>query len=592
LSSRFVVGIDLGTTNSAIAFASAAAGVVQRLDVPQVVQAGTVEARPLLPSFLYLAAHGELPPHALDLPWAQRDDFTVGEFALRRGQEVPGHLVASAKSWLSHAGADRTAPILPWGGSDDVAKLSPLEVSAHYLAHMRDAWNHVVAKGDDALRLEAQEVYLTVPASFDPVARELTARAAAQVGLENLILLEEPQAAVYAWIDASAESWRRDIRAGDVVLVCDVGGGTTDFSLIAAREAAGELVLERVAVGDHILLGGDNMDLALAHAVRARLESAGTKLDAWQFRALALSCRAVKERMLSDSAEARLPVSILGRGKKVVGGTLRVAIERGEVERSLLEGFFPPCEIAAKPQAPRRAGLQEIGLPYAPDAAITRHLAHFLARHREVARPTAVLFNGGVMQAAALRQCVVDNLDRWYSGASVRVLPAHEPEFAVARGAAYYGLARRGRGVRIRGGTARSFYVGIESAMPAVPGMRPLLKALCVLPQGVEEGGGAIELPAQEFGLVVGEPAEFRFLASTVRKDDAVGTVLESWSDDLDELPAVETTLAWEGQEGTAVPVHLQARVNEVGVLELWFVSRDGTHRWKLEFSTRSDERA
>jgi molecular chaperone DnaK (HSP70) len=597
LTSRYVVGIDLGTTNSAVAFAEGESAAVRIFPVPQVTAPGTVEPRPLLPSFLYLAGEGELPAGALDVPWdGPGRDFAVGDFAHSRGLEVPRRLVASAKSWLSHAGADRTAAILPWGGDDDSRKLSPLEVSARTLAHVRDAWNHAMARGDDDARLERQEVVLTVPASFDPVARELTARAAEQAGLEHLTLLEEPQAALYSWIEASDDGWRREVSAGDVILVCDVGGGTTDFSLISVGDDAGALALERVAVGDHILLGGDNMDLALAYAVRARLEASGTKLDDWQLRGLAMSCRGVKERMLAATTDDTLPVSILGRGRKVVGGTLRVDIERREVEQALLEGFFPLCDLGDRPRTPRRVGVQEMGLPYAADPAITRHLAHFLGTRDSTLAAAgsgprlSVLFNGGVMQAALLRQRVTENLGRWL-GAPARVLPAREPEFAVARGAATYGMARHGSGVRIRGGTARSFYLGIESAMPAVPGMRPPLKALCVLPQGVEEGSAAVDLPGREFGLVVGEPAEFRFLASSRRKDDAVGTLVESWEDDIEELPGLDASLDWPGQEGTTVPVRMQARVNEVGVLELWFVGRDGEHRWKLEFATRGEAR-
>jgi molecular chaperone DnaK (HSP70) len=567
------------------------------LGIPQVVNAGAVEPREVLPSFLYLAGAGELAAGALDLPWAKARDFVVGEFAHRRGLEVPGHLVASAKSWLSFAGADRTAAILPWGAADDVAKLSPLEVSARYLAHIRDGWNHAVAGRDKSARLETQEIYLTVPASFDPVARELTARAAQEAGLANITLLEEPQAAVYAWIEAGGDAWRHAVQIGDVILVCDVGGGTTDFSLIAVRDAEGELALERVAVGEHILLGGDNMDLTLAYAVRERLAAAGTPLDAWQFRGLMLSCRAAKERLLAAGKETAMPVAILGRGRKVVGGTLRAEIARAEVERTLVEGFFPTCAVSDRPQGQRRTAVQELGLPYASDAAVTRHLAQFLSRHHgatgatpDFARPTAVLFNGGVMRAAGLRTRLVDVVNGWLQtvGApTLRVLTGGDPEHAVARGAAYYGLARRGRGVRIRGGTARAFYLGVETAMPAVPGLRPPIKALCVVPHGIEEGSD-VELPKQEFGLVVGEPAEFRFLSSSTRRDDIVGTVVESWTDDIEELPPLDSTLEWEGQEGTTVPVRLQARVSEVGVLELWFVSRDGSRRWKLEFNVRA----
>jgi Hsp70 protein len=405
-----------------------------------------------------------------------------------------------------------------------------------------------------------------------------------------MTVLEEPQAALYAWIDANGEQWRQAVRVGDLLLVCDVGGGTTDLSLIAVREADGSLELERVAVGDHILLGGDNMDLTLAYQLRERLAANGSALDAWQFRALVASCREAKERLLADDHASSLPVAILGRGRKVVGGALRLDVTRADVEQVLIDGFFPRCALTDRPQAQRRTGLQELGLPYAADPAVTRHLAHFLSRQVGAGeRPTALLFNGGVMHAAALRQRLVEVVDGWFpgAGAGIRVLSGGDPEHAVARGAAYYGLARRGRGVRIRGGTARTYYVGLETAMPAVPGVRPPIKALCVVPHGLEEGS-EVTLPAQEFGLVVGEPTEFRFLSSAVRHDDAPGAILDAWgADELEELPPLNTTLDWSDHEGAAVPVHLEARVSEVGVLELWFVSRDAQQRWKVEFNVR-----
>jgi molecular chaperone DnaK (HSP70) len=595
---RFVVGIDLGTTNSVVAYSDTSTEEPtppQVFAIPQLVDAGTVEARSLLPSCLYLAAPGEFPADALHLPWVESLDFAVGFFAQKRGAEVPARVIVSAKSWLSYAGTDRTAAILPWGSPDDVRKLSPVETSTQYLLHIAHAWN---AAFPDA-PLEQQDVLLTVPASFDAVARDLTARAAQAAGLTAVTVLEEPQAAFYAWIDANGERWRDAVQVGDLVLVCDIGGGTTDFTLIAVREERGELVLERVAVGDHILLGGDNMDLALAYGVRAQLAEAKTALDQWQFRSLSLSCREAKERLLSNRKDTKHPIAILGRGRKVVGGTLRVEVDRGEIDRTVVDGFFPRCDATDRPQAQRRTALQEIGLPYATDPAVTRHLASFLARHHEAipdhahlpsARPTAVLFNGGVMRADVLRQRLVDVVNSWFTGpdfAGVRVLGGGDPEHAVARGAAYYGLARRGRGVRIRGGTARAYYIGIETAMPAVPGVRPPIKALCVVPRGIEEGSD-LELPAQEFGLVVGEPTEFRFLSSATRRDDQVGTLVETWEDDITELSPLETTLDWKGQEGSSVPVRLHARVTELGILELSCVSRDGSHRWKLEFNVRA----
>ncbi len=588
---KYVVGIDLGTTNSVVAYVPVEpdGAPIEVLMIPQLTAPGTVEERPALPSFLYLPAAGELPEKALALPWSGSADAVVGAFARRRGSEVPDRVVASAKSWLSYAASDRTAAILPWGSPDDVRKLSPVEVSARYLAHITGAWEARMPTAP----LAEQDVLITVPASFDPAARELTVRAAATAGLPQVTVLEEPQAALYAWIDANAAGWREAVAVGDVILVCDVGGGTSDFSLIAVRDAGGALALERIAVGDHILLGGDNMDLALAYHLRERLAQQDTTLDAWQLRGLVASCREAKERLLDEGGKPALPGTILGRGRKVVAGALRTEVTRADVEGALVDGFFPRCALDERPQAQRRTGLQELGLPYAADPAVTRHLAHFLSRQEAAsgaARPTAVLFNGGVMRATALRARLIDVLDGWFAGggASVRVLSGGDPERAVARGAAYYGLARRGRGVRIRGGVARTFYLGIESAMPAVPGVRPPIKALCVVPHGLEEGS-EVELPAREFGLVVGEPTQFRFLSSSSRRDDHVGTLLDAWDDDeVEELPPLTTALEWQGHEGAAVPVHLQARVNEVGVLELWFVSRDERQRWKLEFNVRA----
>jgi molecular chaperone DnaK (HSP70) len=597
---RFIVGIDLGTTNSVVAFVDTSLedGKVEVLRIPQLTAPGMVEARDLLPSFLYIPADGEFAATALDLPWKNDSDVIVGTFAQQHGAEVPTRIVTSAKSWLSHAGVDRTAPILPWGSPEEVTKLSPVGVSARYLEHIRQAWN---AEHKDAL-LEEQEVLLTVPASFDAVARDLTVVAARDAGLPHVTILEEPQAAFYSWIDARGEGWREAVRLGDLVLVCDVGGGTTDLSLIAVQERDGELTLERVAVGDHILLGGDNMDLSLAYQVRERLALEGVKLDSWQFRGLVQGCREAKERLLSDRETTSYAVSILGRGRKVVGGTLRTEIRHADVERTLIDGFFPVCKIDDRPESQHRTGLQELGLPYAADPAVTRHLAQFLTRQHAAdgknasgtaARPTAILFNGGAMRASFLRQRLLEVVDGWFSdrAGGVRALEGGDPERAVARGAAYYGLARRGRGVRIRGGTASTYYIGIETAMPAVPGIRTPIKALCVVPRGLEEGS-EVDLPAREFGLIVGQPAEFRFLSSATRRDDEVGTLVDSWDDEeIEESAPLETTLDWQEHEGTTVPVHLQARVNEVGVLELWCVSRDEKQRWKLEFNVRSADR-
>jgi molecular chaperone DnaK (HSP70) len=605
--SRYVIGMDLGTTNSALAYVDTGAGtgqdlVVRHLPVPQVVQPGIVEERPLMPSFLYLPGPNEQPAGSLRLPWDANRDYAVGEFARNFGSQVPTRLVASAKSWLCYEGIDRRQPVLPWKAPEDARKVSPVEASTRYLRHLAESWNHLIAKGVAENHLERQDIILTVPASFDAVARELTVEAARAAGLEHLTLLEEPQAAFYSWIESSHDQWRKQVKVGDVLLVCDVGGGTTDLTLIAVSEEAGNLVLTRVAVGEHILLGGDNMDLALAHAAAGAFAAKGIKLDSGQMQMLWYSCRAAKERLFSDPKLAASPVTVLGRGSRVIGGTLQGELTRGEVEKLLVDGFFPPCLPDAQPARRRAAGFQEIGLPYAADPAVSKHLAWFLGRNAEVlarktggkgptkgAQPTAVLFNGGVFKAAPLRQRLLEVLGTWSKqggGKAVKELPSADLDLAVARGAAYYGLVRRGRGVRIRGGTARSYYVGVETSLPAVPGSPPPIKALCVVPFGMEEGTES-DVPGQEFGLVVGEPAEFRFLASTVRRGDHVGTLVEDFEGQIDELSPVQTALEAKGKEGRTVPVHLHSKVTEVGTLELWCISRDERDRWKLEFNVR-----
>ncbi len=584
---RYIVGIDLGTTNSAAAYVDteAAAPKIELFKVPQVIAAGAIAERATLPSFLYLPSAAERANGALALPWDADPGYVVGEFARGHGWQVPSRLVSSAKSWLCHTGIDRGAPILPWQAPDEVPKVSPVEASARYLRHLASAWGRAFPSAP----LDAQEVLLTVPASFDAVARELTVRAAKEAGLPHVTLLEEPQAAFYSWLGARGDKWREELVVGDVVLVCDVGGGTTDFSLIAVSEADGNLQLERVAVGDHILLGGDNMDLALAHVVRTRLESGGTRLDNWQFSSLVHSCRAAKETLLEPASSAEsAPVVVLGRGTKVIGGTIRAELLRADVA-ALVDGFFPPVELGAAPKRDRRVGLRELGLPFAADPAVTRHLSAFVGAHRKA---TAVLFNGGVMKGRPLRQRIVETLDSWSDSPEddLKVLGGTDLDLAVAHGAAYYGLVRRGRGVRIRGGTARAYYIGIESSMPAVPGMSPPLKALCVAPFGMEEGTET-EVEARELGLVVGEPAEFRFLSSSTRREDRVGTMVEEVGEDLQELAPVSTVLDAEGKSDTGhlIPIELRSRVTEIGTLELWCVEREGGRKWKLEYNLRAD---
>jgi hypothetical protein len=472
---------------------------------------------------------------------------------------------------------------------------------------LREAWDHQFK--DDALA--QQDVVLTVPASFDAAARDLTLKAAQQAGLPNITLIEEPQAAFYAWLEQMGEGFRKHVKPGDVVLVVDVGGGTTDFSLIAVTSKDGDVALTRVAVGDHILLGGDNMDLALAHTVNQKLAAEGRKLDAWQFNSLTFACRQAKENMFADAKLKKSPLVVPGRGSSLVGGTVKAELSRDELTRVLTDGFFPKSAVTDAPQIARRTGLAQMALPYAQDAGITRHLAAFLTRQaramaaahdapvkvegKTFVHPTAVLFNGGAFKATALKDRVIEVLNGWLTadgGQPAKELEGAELDLAVARGAAYYGWVRHGHGLRIRGGTARAYYVGVETAMPAVPGMEPPIKALCVAPFGMEEGAQA-DVPPQEFGLVVGEQTRFRFFASSLRRDDRVGTMIEDvvGNDELEEVAPIETTLpAKAGNEGKLVPVNLQAVVTEIGTLELRCLEKGGPGQWKLELNVRMKE--
>jgi molecular chaperone DnaK (HSP70) len=591
---KYVLGIDLGTTNSVIAYASLEAEHAKLvvLPVPQLVAPGTVESRTLLPSFLYLANPHEAVGGAYNLPWAAGRDFAVGEFARRQGAEVPDRTVGAAKSWLAHSRVDRHQPILPWNAPAEVPKVSPVVAAQRYLEHLLAAWD---AAFPDAPASE-QVVVLTVPASFDASARELTREAALEAGLpEDLILLEEPQATVYAWLAETGDHWRRRLQLGDRLLVCDVGGGTTDLTLVGVGQEEGDLVLERIAVGNHLLVGGDNMDLALAHQVAAMFAEKGVKLDPWQSVALWHSCRAAKEVLLSPDGPEKHTISVLGRGSKLIGGTVSVEVARDDVSKLLVEGFFPLSALGDRPMRQRASGFREIGLPFEADTAVTRHLAAFLRAHGPegaAVRPSHVLFNGGVFKAQMLRGRLLDTIAQWFPGqAPPKPLTASpDLDHAVAKGAAYYGWAKQRGGVRIRGGTARAYYVGIETAGLAVPGAPRPLRALCVVPIGMEEGAES-DVPSEEIGLVVGEPAQFRFFSSSVRKQDRPGDLIARWSDEeLSETDSMETALPPdESIQEDYVPVHFRSKITELGMLELWCVSQQTEARWKLEFSVREE---
>ena len=598
----YIIGIDLGTTNSVVAYTEAniikgETSNIKMLKIPQLTGPGTVEKREILPSFILMHEKNDVMDEALNLPWDNETHYVVGEHARDRGAEIPGRLISSSKSWLCNTMIDRNKPVLPWGGEDKQPKLSPVEASATILQHIRDAWNNIIAGDDEKLFIQNQEIFLTVPASFDAVARELTVKSASMAGLSNVTILEEPQAAFYAWIESSGNQWRDSIKEGDLVLVCDIGGGTSDFSLINVSDNDGELLLERIAVGDHLLVGGDNMDLAIAYSVSRQMAAKGTKLDSWQMRGLWHSCRKAKENVLSDPEKKNYPVTILGRGSSLIGGTIKTELSMNDVQQIILDGFFPECEITAEPITNQKTGLKEIGLSYESDPAITHHLASFLGRHKidgESNRaPNAIIFNGGVMKPEPVRKRIKEVLSSWAgygSSSSIKEIDTKDFDLSVARGAVYYGLARRGEGIRIRSGLGQSYYIGIAASMPAVPGMPAPTRALCVAPFGMEEGTKA-KLEDQEFIIVVGEPVKFDFLGSSLRPEDSLGTVVDDWEDEINEIneiATIETTL--DGDYGSVIPVNLEIDITEVGTLELWCVAREDDRRWKLEFNVREKE--
>jgi hypothetical protein len=594
MTARFAVGIDLGTTNSVVAYTSLEDEnpQIQLVPISQYVAPGQIEALTSLPSFIYLPPDDQIRNGTWQLAGQSYQGLVIGAYARHISAEQPDRTIAAAKSWLCHNRVDRRSKLLPWNSTETVDKLSPVEATKVLLLHLIGAWNQL--HPSDLIR--DQLVVLTVPASFDMAARELTREAAIAAGLpEHFILLEEPQAALYHWLHSQGENWRRTVKKGDVIFVCDVGGGTTDLTLVQVEEELGELALKRVAVGNHLLVGGDNMDLALAHFLAQKFAQRGTKLNPWQSVSLWHSCRKAKESLLTPGGQNPQTIAVLGRGSRLIGGTVQTEIFQAETETVLLDGFFPNCPIDSQPVRQPQSGFQEIGLPYENDTGITRHIAQFLSSQSsaEAIRPTHLMFNGGVFKSAAFRKRLTDVIVGWNSdnNSSLSVLGDLEDlDQAVASGAAYYAWSTSHGGVRIRGGTARSYYVGIESAGLAVPGMPRPLQALCVVPFGMEEGT-AIDVPSRDVGLIVGQPVSFRFFASAMRKEDQPGNLLKWWEEDeLLETAPMELVLQAESvpDEGF-VPVRFHSKITELGVFELWCQSVRDNQRWKLEFNVRED---
>ncbi len=593
MTTEFAIGIDLGTTNSVLAYASlhSESPEVQLLKIPQLVAANTVAEQPSLPSFLHLGMATDAESGNWNVPWESSRTFAVGEVARRQSADLPQRTISAAKSWLCHSKVDRHAAILPWNSPDEVAKLSPVTVSQRYIEHLVAAWTSAFPDWP----ISEQHVVLTVPASFDASARELTREAALAAGLpETLVLIEEPQAATYAWLDNQGDDWRKQLQAGNQLLVCDVGGGTTDLTLVDVVDDMGELQLQRRAVGNHLLVGGDNMDLALAfHVSQLFKEQKNIELDPWQSVSLWHACRAAKEALLAEDGPETHPVAIPGRGSRLIGGTVAVDVNREAVSNLLVNGFFAECGLDAKPTRQRSSGFQEIGLPFETDTAVTKHLAAFLSRNTgegdDQIQPTHVLFNGGVFKAAKLKSRLLDQLSHWFAEAPQELEGNRDLDYAVARGAAFYAWSKQSGGLRIRGGAARSYYIGIETAGLAIPGAPRPLSALCVVPHGMEEGSQA-DVPGDGIGLVVGERATFRFFSSVVRKDQP-GQRLQHWTDEeLVETDSMEAKLTGTDDiEDDYVPVRFESRINELGTFELWCVHTESDARWKLEFSVREE---
>jgi molecular chaperone DnaK (HSP70) len=586
---------------------------LKTFSIPQWVAPGVMESRPTLPSFHYQPPQEEFSPSTLQLPFYEEAvDFSVGVWARDQGMLSPGRMIASAKSWLCHGGVDRTKELLPWEANEGVHRLSPVEAAGRYLRHLRLAWQ---ASFPDQ-PLEAQEIVLTIPASFDEVARELTVRAARKAGLERVVLVEEPQAAFYAWIHRHREHWEELVSPGQKILVCDIGGGTTDFTLIRVRRTEeGQIRFHRVAVGDHLILGGDNLDLALAHALEPRFVEKG-RLDRRSWSTLVGRCRELKELMLSETPPEKSVVSLPGGGSRLIGGSRRAEISREEVESILVDGFFPRVSLDAEPRR-RQSGFQEFGLPYASDAAMTRYLAQFLRNHRFVgmtseeiasrkgtdpARPDLVLLNGGVFEAKQLRDRLLEVISGWFSETgdwSPEQLRNPRLDLSVARGAAYYGMVRRGAGERINAGLARTYYVGVAleatDTKSESPETTPTSHALCLLPAGMEAGKD-VRLQEHPFVALIDTPVVFPIYFSSTRLTDQPGDLVEVEPESLTSLPPIQTVLQSRRKEQDRLKVHLLGRLTEIGTIELWCREVDGKGRWRLQFdirsSTQTDQKA
>lgn len=605
----YIVGIDLGTTNSAVSYVDLTTKCSEKrkirfLDIPQLVAPGEIGRRSVLPSFLYLPGPHEMPEGSTALPWETGRKYAVGEIAREQGALVPGRLVSSAKSWLCHGSVDRTANILPWGEGTDAEKVSPVEASARYLAHIREAWNEAIACGREGQNLEEQMIYITVPASFDEVAREFTVVAAGRAGLKHIKLMEEPLAAFYTWLYRHEKDWQKIMGPGQLIIVCDVGGGTTDFTIIAVVEGEDGLRLNRLSVGEHLMLGGDNMDLAIARSVEAQLFGRPGQLDSKRWHQLTHQCRKAKENLLSENLNKReTDITLMGTGGKLIAGVLKSSINTTQVEDLIVEGFFPFVSLEDTWQAGSRKGLTEWGLPYVQDPAITRHLAAFWQRsvpilEKETGRtnlfPDFVLFNGGSLTPAVIRNRIREVIQTWFhdtagNGWTLRELHNPQPELAVAAGAANYGIARTFDGIKVGAGSPRAYYVEVTHIQDKTKeiGAR---KAVCLIPRSSEEGFES-QLEKPEFEVLTNKPVAFHIFSSSTRIGDKIGDIVTLSEEEITTLPPINTILRYgKKNEIIPIPIHLFVSLTEVGTLELWCNAQKTSHRWQLQFDVRTGD--
>ncbi|MFO7686873.1 MAG: Hsp70 family protein [Desulfobacterales bacterium] len=596
---RFIIGIDLGTTNCAAAYVDlqekkTAAQAIRIFKVPQLTGPGQVNRLPLLPSFLYIPGAYDIAEDAIVRLWKNQEKIFVGAYARDQGALVPDRLVSSAKSWLCHSNVDRRARILPWGAAAEIPKISPVAATAAYLEHIRMAWNSTWGP-DESLHLENQLVVVTVPASFDEVARELTLEAAKTAGIPSVVLLEEPLAAFYSWLMRNENNWRNHVQPGELILVCDVGGGTTDFTLIVLRDVEGRPRFERIAVGDHLILGGDNMDLALARQVEAQLTGAHRSMSTDRWKALSQQCRQAKEALLSGTA-ANFAITLMGAGSRLIAGTQRVDLDKAMVAEIVLEGFFPTENHASPQPASGRKGISEFGLPYEQEPAITRHMRRFLDRHQnDVARilqrpsaaPDLILYNGGALKPTEIQARLRMALKNWSINreGGPRVLENPDLDLAVALGAAYYGLVKIGEGVRVGSGSPRAYYLGVTRLADGQPEPRDH-QVVCIVERGLEEGS-AIRMEDRAFEVLTNQPVTFDIFSSSYRSGDRSGDII-SLDETFTALPSLQTVVQF-GKKSVqkAIPVKIEAEYTEVGTLALWCRSRISTHRWKLQFQLR-----